>query len=102
MNFLKRYWFYILLIIVFSIFTFIDNSIMKRKIEEVKQENLKERIEYSLDWSRFLCDKQAIIITQLYDRGIISKETQEALQWRNALWLRQQLQRKNKKWIKKD
>ncbi|MCK4576854.1 hypothetical protein KAU34_10630 [candidate division WOR-3 bacterium] len=96
MNFLKRYWFYILLIIIFSVFTFVDNSIMKRRIEEVKQENLNERIEHSLEWSRMLCDKQELIIDQLYERRIISMKTHRALQGRNELWLKQQMARKVK------
>ena len=102
MNFLKRYWFSILLLILFSTFTIIDHTVMKNKIEEIKRVNYQERIEYSLDWSRMLCDKQELIIDQLYERRIISWETQKALQHRNELWLKQQMQRKNKKWIKKD
>lgn len=101
MKFLKRYWIPVLLFALFSIFTITDHTIMKRKMEEVKQENLKERIEYSLDWSRMLCDKQGLIIDQLYRRRIISAATQRALQKRNEIWLKQQTRRRNKKWTKK-
>lgn len=100
---LKHHWFSILLLILFSIFTIVNYKHMKKEIQNIKQENLinlknlKGQVEYSLDWGRMLCDKQAIIISQLYDRRIISKETQEALQWRNELWLRQQMQRKRLK-----
>ena len=94
MNFLKRYWFLILLLILFSTFTIIDHTVMKNKIEEAKRVNYHDRIEYSLDWSRMLCDKQELIIDQLYERRIISMETHRALQGRNELWLKQQMQRK--------
>ena len=101
MNFLKRYWFVILLLILFSTFTIIDHTVMKNKIEEAKQVNYHERIEHSLDWSRMLCDKQELIIDQLYERRIISWETHRALQGRNDLWLKQQMQRKVKNGHKK-
>ena len=94
MNFLKRYWFVILLLILFSTFIIIDHTVMKNKIEEIKRVSYHKRIEYSLDWSRMLCDKQELIIDQLYERRIISMETHRALQGRNELWLRQQTQRK--------
>ena len=96
MNFLKRYWFSILLLILFSTFTIIDHIIMRKKIEEIKRINYHERIEYSLDWSRMLCDKQELIIDLLYERRIISMEAHRALQGRNELWLKQQMQRKVK------
>ena len=69
---------------------------MKNKIEEIKRINYHERIEHSLDWSRMLCDKQELIINQLYERRIISWETHEALQYKNSLWLKQQMARKVK------
>ena len=95
-------WCFIVLLILFAIFTAIDHSIMSRKMNEIKQINYQERIEHNLEWNRMLCDKQELIINQLYDRRIISMETQKALQNRNRIWLRQQMQRKSKKWPKKN
>ena len=89
-------WLFIILLILFGIFIAIDHTIISRKMNEIKQINYQERIEHNLEWSRMLCDKQELIINQLYDRRIISMETQKALQNRNRLWLRQQVQRKVK------
>lgn len=88
--------FYFLLFVILLAFTIIDHTIMKNKIEEIRRVNYHERIEHSLDWSRMLCDKQELIIDQLYERRIISMETHRALQGRNELWLKQQMQRKVK------
>lgn len=98
MNFLKRYWFSILLLILFSTFTIIDHTVMKNKIEKVKQDNYQKQIEHSLDWSRMLSRKQELIIDKLYEKGIIKfgTYTQEALDRENKIWLKQQMARKVK------
>ena len=89
-------WLVLLLVILLLAYTTVGYIIMRRKIEEAKRDSYQERIEHSLDWSRMLCDKQELIIDQLYERKIISWETQKALQHRNELWLKQQMQRKVK------
>lgn len=92
----NRCWFLIILFLAFLLFMIIGYKILEERIKNLEQENYHERIEYSLDWSRMLCDKQELIIDQLYERRIISMETHRALQWRNELWLKQQMQRKVK------
>ena len=98
MNFLKRYWFSILLLILFSTFTIIDHTLMKSKIEKIKQTDYQERIKHSLDWSLMLSRKQELIIDKLYEKKIIrfGTYTQEALDRENKIWLKQQMQRKVK------
>ena len=92
-------WILLLLIIILFIFTLTDHFIMRKKMEEIRQENYKERIEYSLNWSRMLSKKQELVIDQLYKKGIIryGTYTQRALNRENKLWLKQQMQRRKRK-----
>lgn len=103
MNFLKRYWFSILLLILFSTFTIIDHTLMKNKIEEIKRVNYHERIEHSLDWSRMLSRKQELMIDKMYEKRIIrfGTYTHKALERENKIWLKKQMARKVKNGYKK-
>lgn len=97
-NWIIKYWFPIILFVLFSVFTIVDHTIMKNKIEEVRQDNLKERIEHSLDWSRMLCRKQELVIDKLYEKRIIrfGTYTHRALDRENKIWLKKQMARKVK------